>query len=890
MADYLEKLKKEYPGMFGPVGSAPAVASHEFATEWYRPGSDERWARRGEWGSADLLDIDPKTDIGILYPKGSEAELKRSLEGPMPVIEPTLDPETPAIKRPKPYDPLTDPELLRMMGEEPMYEASLDSFGLDPATVAAIEAAAGAWPEFASLGDAGLGWPRIRHDASSPSSIYPDSVIGGRSETDPITGETLIWSMDKGRMVGPRGGAYELEFARKAEEDAALVEKAAIEADAWYASPEYAHEEKLRESERKRPPKLTYWTKKDPWSVDASRKKYPDWHPLDTMPAWYTKFYPDPDAAAKDALSVPDMKIWGIGPGVKDPLSDSVGGLSFKSPDLRRTFSSDDKEFLDESGKHTGGFPETPAMWAASYTPRYWDSLPEIGSIGEDGKPIPHIWHTPPWLSPRSAELGGGPRSLYEGEISPALTTEILKDWKAKDPRTRIGPMVERPEPKYEGEEPDPIYHPTAYPDLAWYTDWTDAERIAGYPASWDYTDVIKDKMLDTAELYTPDEIFDPAAPWAGDVTEVDRLVKTFATDYRGEDPREYLEERSDPEYYPLPKYVSGMHGSITGGDDKDWYTKVMRDWYGGIESDPSKVDRGYSLPMSRTSPEMKELLEEFRTPAAGEAEPLDYDFGFLDYFDPSIVLGADTSRSSSTEKSRAIAKSWAEDYPFIDAAGGFKRPELRDRAAAAYGYGPGPAEGMAKGWAATKAEEAFARPIAAGAAGIKGGMTKELRDFWERGIPMSSSMGSTFTSRHLPGVADSSRLDDLVSPLFDPDRPLVELLGGSGLPIAIPTFGDPDKDVSDLMSSAAGASFADYIRKASPSVDPTYSIPDSAITKLWAEDIVRPAFSSLADSPMSKGFVSAPIDYTYLGSGTPWLTPSGEAPTLSFAVGGLYE
>ena len=124
MADYLEKLKKEYPGMFGPVGSAPAVASHEFATEWYRPGSDERWARRGEWGSADLLDIDPKTDIGILYPKGSEAELKRSLEGPMPVIEPTLDLETPEIKRPKPYDPLTDPELLRMMGEEPMYDTS----------------------------------------------------------------------------------------------------------------------------------------------------------------------------------------------------------------------------------------------------------------------------------------------------------------------------------------------------------------------------------------------------------------------------------------------------------------------------------------------------------------------------------------------------------------------------------------------------------------------------------------------------------------------------------------------------------------------------------------------------------------------------------------------
>lgn len=31
MADYLEKLKEEYPGMFGPVGAAPAIASHEFA-------------------------------------------------------------------------------------------------------------------------------------------------------------------------------------------------------------------------------------------------------------------------------------------------------------------------------------------------------------------------------------------------------------------------------------------------------------------------------------------------------------------------------------------------------------------------------------------------------------------------------------------------------------------------------------------------------------------------------------------------------------------------------------------------------------------------------------------------------------------------------------------
>ena len=27
MADYLEKLKEEYPGMFGPVGAAPAIAS-----------------------------------------------------------------------------------------------------------------------------------------------------------------------------------------------------------------------------------------------------------------------------------------------------------------------------------------------------------------------------------------------------------------------------------------------------------------------------------------------------------------------------------------------------------------------------------------------------------------------------------------------------------------------------------------------------------------------------------------------------------------------------------------------------------------------------------------------------------------------------------------------
>ena len=124
MADYLEKLKKEYPGMFGPVGSSPIVASHEFATDWYRPGSDERWARRGELGSAPLLDIDPKTGVDILYPEGTIPKVKTGTKGPMPVIEPTLDLETPEIKRPKPYDPLTDHDLLRLMGEEPMIDVS----------------------------------------------------------------------------------------------------------------------------------------------------------------------------------------------------------------------------------------------------------------------------------------------------------------------------------------------------------------------------------------------------------------------------------------------------------------------------------------------------------------------------------------------------------------------------------------------------------------------------------------------------------------------------------------------------------------------------------------------------------------------------------------------
>jgi len=51
VADYLEKLKEEYPGMFGPVGAAPAIASHEFTpvgmfgdlwSDYVRPGIE--WA------------------------------------------------------------------------------------------------------------------------------------------------------------------------------------------------------------------------------------------------------------------------------------------------------------------------------------------------------------------------------------------------------------------------------------------------------------------------------------------------------------------------------------------------------------------------------------------------------------------------------------------------------------------------------------------------------------------------------------------------------------------------------------------------------------------------------------------------------------------------------
>ena len=871
MADYRDDDRwKEYGfgrDMF-PGGRTAPVASSEYMTagmwdDYIRPGI--KW----------LGDVIP--GIGR-----SDTSSRKTIDESKKLLKDMRDSDLYLRRSEKDAEEEARKELERYLREveerdKTFKDASLDGAGLDSATVAAIEAdeAAGIWPEVASLGDAGLGWPRITPTPSAPSHIYDDSSIGGRSVIDPATGETLIWSMDKGRMAGPRGGAYELEVARTEEEDAALVAKAAIEADAWYASPEYAREEKLRESERKRPPKLTYWTKKDPWSVKASKEKYPDWHPLDTMPAWYTEYYPDPDAAALDALTVPEMKIWGIGPGIKDPLSGSEGGLSFMSPDKERTFSSVDME--------KGKIPETPAMLALKAMPAHIRDpgiIHRPGGGDKGGK----VWVTPEWLTPRA---DWGPKTLYEGDIDAALTEEILSGYKADDYTTRIGPMVIEKKATGAGMvDPPPEYYPTAYPDLAWYTSWADAERIAGYPSSWDYTDVVKDRM----KMVADDPIFDPAAPWAEEVTDLDRLVGTFATEYRGEDPREYLEERTSPEYYPLPEYISGMHGPIVGGDDTDWYSKVIDDWYGGV----GDSGRGYTLPMSRTSPEMMELLEGLRTLAADEVEPLDYDFGFTDYFSPLGVARSpidpeggfrspiDTSRSSSTDKSRAIAKSWAEDYPFIDAAGGFERPELRDRAAAAYGYGPGPAEGMHKGWAATKAEEAFARPIATGAAGIKGGMTKALRDMWERGIPMSTGVGPTSTSRHLPGVADSSRLDALVSPLFDPD-------GGTALPMAIPTFGDPDKDVSDLMSSAAGASFADYIRKASPAVDPTYSIPDSAITKLWAEDIVRPAFGSLA-GPMAEGFVSAPIDYTYLGSGTPWLTPSGEAPTLSFAVKGLYE
>jgi len=106
----------------------PMLASHDIReTEWYRPGSMERWARRGEIGSADLIDIDPTTGVDILYPKGTIPKVKTGTKGPMPVIEPPFDPATPDIKRPKPYDPLTDPEILRMMGEEPMYDVSLET-------------------------------------------------------------------------------------------------------------------------------------------------------------------------------------------------------------------------------------------------------------------------------------------------------------------------------------------------------------------------------------------------------------------------------------------------------------------------------------------------------------------------------------------------------------------------------------------------------------------------------------------------------------------------------------------------------------------------------------------------------------------------------------------
>ena len=73
MADYLEKLKKEYKGLFGPVGAAPAIASHEFATEWYRPGATHAAALR-------KMVADDPTGIGIL-PSGSESDYTKMMQG-----------------------------------------------------------------------------------------------------------------------------------------------------------------------------------------------------------------------------------------------------------------------------------------------------------------------------------------------------------------------------------------------------------------------------------------------------------------------------------------------------------------------------------------------------------------------------------------------------------------------------------------------------------------------------------------------------------------------------------------------------------------------------------------------------------------------------------------
>lgn len=128
------------------------------------------------------------------------------------------------------------------------------------------------------------------------------------------------------------------------------------------------------------------------------------------------------------------------------------------------------------------------------------------------------------------------------------------------------------------------------------------------------------------------------------------------------------------------------------------------------------------------------------------EGEPVDpsYDFALTDYaplwstaagrLEPSKILTGedwvdwpvDTSKSKSTITSRDIVKSWSEDYPFLEAPGGFRDAELRDRLASAYGYSPKVAKTLkfhegeyVPGWASAKAMEAMARPIAAGAASI---------------------------------------------------------------------------------------------------------------------------------------------------------------------------
>jgi len=876
----------------------------------------------------------------------------------MPIIEPTLDLETPEIKRPKPYDPLTDPEILRMMGEEPMYDVS---------------------------------YPKVE----TPLETIP--------EVDEDTGETITWSMTEGRMTGPSGGAYETKFAadrRASEEETAKLEAeelAKYGPGGYYASDEYAREKKLREAEMKRTPKLAYWTKEDPWSVEASREKYPDWHPLDTMPAWYTERYTDPDAAAYDALTVPEMKIWGIGPGIEDPLSGSEGGLSFKSPDLKRTFSSEDME--------KGKIPETPAMVAAtSY-----------------GIPEGTKWITPEWLTPRE---GWGPETLYDRPLDAALTDEILRGYRADDPTTRIGPMVIEKKATGVGMvDPPPEYYPTAYPDLAWYTSWGDAERVAGYPASWDYGDVVKDRM----KMVADDPIFDPAAPWAEEVTDLDRLVGTFATPYRGEDPREYLEERTDPEYYPLPEFISGMHGPIFFGDDKDWYSKVISDWYGGIESDIYGKDRGYTTKMGETSPEVMALLEDLRFPSmpgvgGAPIEPYtsDDDEALEDVtLIEEMILGGALSKAALL-----LGKGGMRIFNILKDTTAFKSITSAERAflkrfgtEARIPVTKSPADYTditlkTPGIKSISELEAFRRliPIAADdvtgilgtAAGrlygasdrfaidrLKLALKKEMRDHdFDIGFDPTKAISDADYASYITGMVKSRAIggaprsygrvaDDAVrkaaGEYFSVKYPALSSVGvipavgggavaGVGMSAALPfggatysmdtkpdflsswstdlpfiglaggfespalrdrmaaaygysptllgegyapgsaaeaaesaltrVIGEGDSEIFSVPDyiplSDVGSSFTDYVRRYKAPGDARYLTPTkSDITKLWAEDVVRPAFSAL--TPAS-GFVSDPISYTYPGADAPWLLPSGLAPTLDFSVEGLFE